>query len=304
MSRPLRIEFPGAVYHLTSRGDRREAIYADDRDRAAQLHIVSKALERFDAQMLAYCLMGNHYHFVLHTRAANLSRLMRHINGVYTQHVNRRHGLVGHLFQGRYKAILVDRDAYLMQVCRYVELNPVRAGLVAAPGDWLWSSCRAHVGLADAPRWLDVAALQAHLLGRPAADAADRRRAATRYADLLASGTGQALWADHLRHQIYLGDAHFIERTQQQCAPTPHAARPSREVPRLQRAAPRTLQDCLNHCGPRDEALRVAYTQCGITMTEMAAQLELSVSRISRLIATAERRLQAGSRPRGSGGAA
>ncbi len=108
-----RIEFPGAVYHLTSRGDRREPIYADDHDRGAQLDIVALALERFDAQMLAYSLMGNHYHFVLHTRAANLSRLMRQVNGVYTQHVNRRHGLVGHLFQGRFKAILVDRDAYL-----------------------------------------------------------------------------------------------------------------------------------------------------------------------------------------------
>jgi len=117
------------VYHVTSRGDRRESIFADDQDRVALLAVVEQGLERFDAQMLAYCLMGNHYHFVLHTRSANLSLLMRHINGVCSQRYNRRHGLVGHLLQGRFKAILVDRDAYLLEVCRNVELNPVRACL-------------------------------------------------------------------------------------------------------------------------------------------------------------------------------
>lgn len=107
MSRPLRIECPGAIYHVTSRGDRREPIYRDDEDRSAQLEIIAQAMDRFDAQVLAYCQMGNHFHLVLHTRRANLSRLMRHLNGVYTQAFNRRHGLAGHLFQGRFKAILV-----------------------------------------------------------------------------------------------------------------------------------------------------------------------------------------------------
>ena len=123
MARPLRIEFPGAVYHVTSRGDRREPIFADDSDRVALLEVVAQAMARFDAQVLAYCLMGNHYHFVLHTRQPNLSRLMRQMNGVYTQRFNRRHQKVGHLLQGRFKAILVDRDAYLLDVCRYVEMN-------------------------------------------------------------------------------------------------------------------------------------------------------------------------------------
>ena len=294
MSRPLRIEFPGAVYHLTSRGDRREAIYADDHDRAAQLGIVALALERFDAQMLAYCLMGN---LVLHTRAANLSRLMRQVNGVYTQHSNRRHGLVGHLFQGRFKAILVDRDAYLLQVCRYVELNPVRAGMVAAPGDWAWSSYRAHVGLAAAPHWLDVDGLHGHLLGRPVTSSADRRRAAARYAELVAGGTGEPLWADHLQQQIYLGDAQFIARMQQQVASTAVIARQPREVPRAQRATPLTLPDCLRQFQPRGEALRIAYARCGITMSQMAAELGLSVSRVSRLIAAAEQGLGQDARP-------
>ena len=143
MVRPLRIEYAGAVYHITSRGDRREPIAQDDADRALFLAVLGQALARFDAQAWAYCLMGNHYHLVLHTRQANLSRLMRQINGVYTQAFNRRYGLTGHLFQGRFKAILVDSDSYLMEVCRYVDLNPVRAGMVRYPQDYPWSSYRA-----------------------------------------------------------------------------------------------------------------------------------------------------------------
>ena len=135
MSRPLRIEFPGAIYHVASRGDRREPIFEDDTDRAALLGVVEEGMRRYDAQVLAYCLMGNHDHSLLHTRQANLSRLMRHLNGVYMQAYNRRHRKVGHLFQGRFKAILVDRDAYLLEVCRYRELNPVRSRMVAGPGD-------------------------------------------------------------------------------------------------------------------------------------------------------------------------
>jgi hypothetical protein len=161
--------------------------------------------------------------------------------------------------------------------------------MVAAPGDWCWSSYRAHVGLADAPPWLDVQALHGHLLGRPARSAADQRSAAARYAALVAQGTGEALWAEHLRQQIYLGDAQFVERMQAQVSPATALTPQLREVPRPQRAAPMTLQDCLREFEPRGEALRVAYRQCGITMTRMAAELGLSVSRISRLIAAAER---------------
>ena len=111
MARPLRIEFPGAVYHVTSRGDRREPIFVDDVDRRALLDVLALGLERFDGCALAWCFMGNHYHFVFQTRQPNLSLLMRHINGVYTQRFNQRHRKVGHLFQGRFKAVLVDRAA-------------------------------------------------------------------------------------------------------------------------------------------------------------------------------------------------
>ena len=139
-------------------------------------------MDWFDAQVLAYCQMGNHYHLVLHTHQANLSRLMRHVNGVYTQAFNQRHALVGHLFQGRFKAILVDRDAYLLAWCRYVERNPVAAGLVGAVEEWPWSSYCAHVCRVATPPWLDSHGLHGYLLGRPVTGAAgsQARRSAIR----------------------------------------------------------------------------------------------------------------------------
>ena len=134
MSRPLRIEFDGALYHVTSRGDRQEPIYEDDQDRRAFLYVLGSVVERFRWICHAYCLMGNHYHLVIGTPEGNLSKGMRQLNGVYTQISNRRHGRTGHLFQGRYKAILVDKDAYFLEVSRYVVLNAVRAGMVKQPG--------------------------------------------------------------------------------------------------------------------------------------------------------------------------
>ena len=287
MSRPLRLEFPGAVYHVTSRGDRRESIFADETDREALLAIVGQGLDRFDAQMLAYCLMGNHYHFVLHTRGANLSLLMRHINGVYSQRFNRRHGLVGHLFQGRFKAILVDRDAYLLEVCRYVELNPVRAAMVPDPADWPWSSYRSHVGLAASPGWLDSAGLLTSLVGLDARTPAEGRRAAHRYARLVAEGRDVRLWDQALSHQVFLGDDAFVARMQALMAPAQTAA-PA--IPMRQRAVPKSLSDWLRDCGNRDEALWLAYTRSGLRMSAMADELGLSVARVSQLIAKVEAR--------------
>jgi REP element-mobilizing transposase RayT len=290
MSRPLRIEFPGAVYHVTSRGDRREAIYHDDVDRTTQLEIIGQAMDRFDAQVLAYCLMGNHYHLVLHTRSANLSRLMRHVNGVYTQAYNRRHGLVGHLLQGRFKAILVDRAAYLMALCRYVERNPVAAKMVRQAGDWPWSSYRAHVGQVAAPRWLDSDGLHGYLLGRPAAHARDRARACQRYAALVAQSDPRDadFWNEALHGQIFLGDEAFAQRMQALAQPQRAAAR---EAPRAQRRPqPAAWQALLARAGgDRNCALVAGYREGGMTMTALAAHAALSVSMVSRVVARAEK---------------
>ncbi len=146
MARPIRIEFEGALYHVTSRGDRREAIYEDDGDRARFLELLGEVAGGFNWVVHAYCLMSNHYHLLIETPDGNLSKGMRQLNGVFTQYSNRRHRRTGHLFQGRYKAILVDADRYLLELARLVVLNPVRAGMVADAGDWPWSSNGAMVG--------------------------------------------------------------------------------------------------------------------------------------------------------------
>ena len=285
MARPLRIEFPGAVYHVTARGERREPIFVDDEDRRALLEIVAQALSRFDAEVLSYCLMGNHYHFVLHTRQGKLSLLMRHINGVYTQAFNRRHNKVGHLFQGRFKAILVDRDAYLLEVCRYVDFNPVRARMVRKPEAWAWSSYRAHVGGVPAPAWLDTAGLHGYLLGRSVRSAADSRRAADRYARLVASAPDASLWGSSLRQQIYLGDEDFVARMQALAEPRNST---DADIPKVQRRKGRALTQWLGSCKTREEALYKAHTDGALTMSAIARELGLSVSRVSRLIARAE----------------
>ena len=142
MARPLRIEFPGALYHVTARGHARAAVFLDDDDRRRFLALLAETAERRGWTCHAYCLMDNHYHLLVETSSADLGRGMRQINGVYTQRFNRAHGRAGHVFQGRYKAILVEKQAYLLELSRYVVLNPVRAGMVAKPGDWMWSSYR------------------------------------------------------------------------------------------------------------------------------------------------------------------
>jgi REP element-mobilizing transposase RayT len=285
MARALRIQFPGAVYHVTSRGDRREPIFVDDCDRQRFLEVLAQAMARFDALVTAYCLMGNHYHLVLHTRRANLSRVMRHINAVYSQAFNRRHDVVGHLFQGRFKAILVDRDAYLLELCRYVELNPVRARMVAAAACWKWSSYGAHVGAEISPDWLDTDAVHGVLLGHACK--------ATRIVEMRSGGThhwlpprDSNLW-DALRRQIYLGDDAFIEKMQGQAEPRRLT---DKEIFLTHRSNPQTLAHWLATSETREEALHLAHTESGISMSALAGELNLSVSRVSRLIARAAAR--------------
>ncbi len=218
MPRSTHLEYPGALYHVTSRGVQRCLIFRDDRDRQELLKLLSSALKSFDARALAYCLMGNHYHFVIQTRRANLSTLMQRINATYGQAFNRRHQRSGHLFEGRFKAILVDRDNYLLKVCRYVDLNPVRAGLVESAAQWRWSSHRAHTGAAPIPHWLATGDLLGALTGRVPANEAEFEAARERYAEWVAEGRGSRLWSEALRDGEYLGDAAFVERVNRSVA--------------------------------------------------------------------------------------
>ena len=162
MARPLRIEFPGAFYHITARGNAQQEIFLDDIDRKLFLKLFVSEISQQGWKCFSYCLMNNHYHLVIETPTGNLVRGMKRLNGVYTQKFNWRHNRVGHLFQGRYKSIVVDRESYLLELSRYVVLNPVRAKFAKKAEDWLWSSYRATAGLAEAPDWIEVEELLNH----------------------------------------------------------------------------------------------------------------------------------------------
>jgi len=299
MARPLRIEFPGATYHVTSRGNRQQSIFVDDADRELFLATLARAMERMDATVLAYCLMGNHYHLVLCTRRGNLSALMRQINGVYTQAVNRRHATSGHVFQGRFKAILVDRDAYLLALLRYVELNPVRAQMVATAGDWEWSSYRAHTGQVAAPAWLDSDSAFGAVLGRQVDHAeaakADRDVAALRYAQWVLSAPPESLWDSALRQQIYLGDADFVDRMQALAKDASASSKGKskgsnfRQVPKAQRVKVLTMAQWLKCSDGTAHALWRGHIEGGLTMTAMAAELGKSVAWVSKMISGFEK---------------
>ena len=154
MARPLRIEYPGAYYHVTSRGNEQKDVFKSQRDREKFLDYLKSATMRYGAVIHAFCLMSNHYHLLMETPEGNLSRIMRHINGAYTTYFNVKRKRAGHLFQGRYKAILIEADDYLAELSRYIHLNPVRVGMVERPEQYQWSSYQSYTGQCKHPEWL------------------------------------------------------------------------------------------------------------------------------------------------------
>lgn len=225
MSRPLRVEYPGAIWHVTSRGNERREIFRDDSDRKELLSVLGRTVELFGWKVLAYALMGNHYHLLLETPEPTLSRGMRQLNGVYTQTFNRRHRRVGHLFQGRFKAIVVERESHLLELARYVVLNPVRAGIVQSAGASTWTSYRATAGLERNPGWLAANWILRQFGEKP-------RISAQRYRAFVAEGrrSGYDPWK-HVHGQIYLGSKEFSKTVARRI----DGKRVSIQVPRRQR---------------------------------------------------------------------
>ncbi len=203
MARSLRLEYPGALYHLTSRGNAREVIFHDDADRRSFLDTLRDVVARYRWVCHAYCLMENHYHLVIETPEGSLSRGMQLLNGVYTQWFNRRHERTGHLFQGRFKAILVERESYLLELARYVVLNPVRAGMVQTPHDWPWSSYRATAGHDGVPSFLTVDWLLSRF-------GTNREAAVRAYRRFVQAGRGVNVW-DDLQAGWLLGSDRFVD---------------------------------------------------------------------------------------------
>ena len=249
MARPLRLEFEGALYHVTSRGDRREDIYETDEDRLAFLNLLGAVCDRCNWVCHAYCLMGNHYHILIETPDANLSRGMRQLNGMYTRKFNVAHGRVGHVFQGRYKAIVADADEYLMELARYIVLNPVRAKMVERPEEWRWSSYVAMGNRRVAPDWLEVDGMLAYF-GK------NRRSAVLTYRRFVMAGIGQESPWGGLKGQIYLGDEQFLEEMQDKL----EGQEDSVEFPRAQvRPRAKSLDYYVRNSGSDKDAMRMAY---------------------------------------------
>lgn len=274
MARPLRIEFPGALYHITARGDRQEPVFYDDDDRVAFLETLREVVRRYQWLCHAYCLMGNHYHLIVETPEANLSKGMRQLNGVYTQSFNRRHRVSGHLFQGRFGAVLVDRDSHLVELSRYVVLNPVRANLVDEPVEWPWSSYRAMVGETQVPEWLTTDWLLQQF-------GATRREAQKRYQEFVALGRSTTAPWRHLRQQIYLGDEDFVSRMQANA----RVEGDELSVPQGQRRPPApSLATLAGRFVNRNDAIEAAYATGAYSYREIGTYFGLHPGTVGRIV--------------------
>ena len=274
MSRPLRLEFSGALYHVTSRGNERKVIYLEDSDFEIFLNLLNTVCSRYNWVIHAYCLMSNHYHLLVETPDANLSKGMRQLNGVYTQSINRKYNRVGHLLQGRYKAILVDKDAYLLELCRYIVLNPVRVRMVDTPDEWQWSSWHCMVGKQASPNWLATDALLTYFDKKYSVAIAE-------YIHFVEEGVNKTIW-DDLQHQIYLGDAAFVEKHQ---LLKELLEGDVSEIPFKQRSlSPLTLKSYQEGSNSRNEAIIRAYQSGGYTMKEIGAYFKVHYSLVSRII--------------------
>jgi putative transposase len=289
MARQLRLEFEGALYHVTARGNEQRDIFLDDTDRETFVSLLGKEIQQQGWLCYAYCLMGNHYHLLLETPEPNLSRGMRRLNGVYTQKFNWRHERKGHLFQGRYKSILIEKENYLLELCRYIVLNPVRSGMVADEGHWLWSSYRATAGLDLAPEWLQVSGIWG-LFGQ------SDKGAANGYRQFVSEGVGRSSpWAD-IRGQIYLGGESFLVEMAGRAS-----GRPLDNVPVAQREPnridKRSVLECVSQVYRLDQAKVISRGNSeaygcaayllrrvvNMTLREVAALFGVSVSRISHI---------------------
>ena len=276
MARPLRIQYPGALYHITTRGNARRAIFKDDRDRQLFLDTLKKVAGLCNWLCHAYCLMDNHFHLVIETPEGNLAKGMRQLNGIYTQAYNRRHRRVGHLFQGRYKAIIVDKDSHLLEVCRYVVLNPVRARLVENVGRWKWSSYGGTAGLAKPHGALTTDWLLAQF-------GAKKARAEEKYREFVREGLGGESIHDEVKAQSILGREDFVEKLIGRVRGYERV----KEIPRSQRYLGRpSLAEHFKGAKEkkrRDRKISEAVMRHGYSQTEIAEHLGMHYSTISRI---------------------
>jgi REP element-mobilizing transposase RayT len=279
VARPLRIEYDGAVYHVTSRGNARKPIFKDDGDRSLFLDILQSVNRRYNWLCHAYCLMNNHYHVVIETPDGNLSKGMRQLNGVYTQDFNRRHHHVGHVFQGRYKAILIQKDRHLLEVSRYVVLNPIRAWLIEEPDAWAWSSYQATAGMKKAHPCLTTEWVLCQF-------GESKKTAEDQYRQFVKAGMAEKGVWEKVRGQSILGDERFVENLVDRV----RGAREIEEIPRMQRYAARPLlATVLKGASMSDKRIlarkvKEAVEGHGYSQREVAEHLGIHYSTVSRIL--------------------
>ena len=278
MARPLRIEYSGAVYHVTTRGNERRRIFHSDHDHNLFLTILQKVTERFHWLCHVYCLMDNHYHLVVETPEGNLSAGMRQLNGVYTQASNRINGRVGHIFQGRFNAILVQKETHLMEACRYVVLNPVRAKVANSPENWKWSSYRAMAGLEKPHGCLVVEWVLAQF-------DENKQEAERKYREFIRAGIGEgSIWEQVTRRGV-LGDEEFAERLGKHL----EGKKDLGEIPRSQRHADRPSLEILFHgvkdIEERNRIIAEAVEKHGYRQSEVAGHTGIHYSTVSKIVA-------------------
>lgn len=277
MARPLRIEYAGALYHITSRGNARQRIFLSDEDFRMFLKTLNLVVKRYRWKCYAYCLMSNHYHLLIETPAPNLSLGMRQLNGVYTQSFNRKLKRAGHLFQGRFKAYVVEKQNYLMALSAYIVLNPLRAKLVKKLSDWQWSSYRSAIGKEPAPPWLDASYLVEQF-------GSSQKEAKYRYQLFVAEQSVQKSPWDDVTGQIFIGEQTFIEDMSVKAADKHNQI----EIPQQQRYAGRPELTKL-FAGAKTTAERnlkiiEAHIKYGYKQVEIARYLNLHYVTVSRAI--------------------
>lgn len=300
MARPLRIEYPGAVYHVICRGNNRQAIYRDDMDRRRYLEKLSYYCQDKQVNLLAYCLMSNHVHLLLETPAGNLSKMMQAFQTSYTVYFNKRHGRSGHVFEQRYKAMLVDRDNYLLQVSRYIHLNAVSAKLAERPQDYRWSSYGSYLkgkGIIG----LKMEAVLGQLNGSTG-------RQLRQYRGYVEGGREERLSnpAPEVRQQVYVGDEDFVEAMQKRGKASATAERRHSlhrivksvsTVTGVEETEMRERQRGEAVKGSRELLCYVARHHGQVSMTELARFLQVKESSTpSHAVRRAEERLKAETR--------
>jgi REP element-mobilizing transposase RayT len=265
------------VYYVTARGNAGQEIFLDDEDREAFLETLGTVVVRFHWIVHAYCLMTNHYHLLVETPEANLSRGMRQLNGVTTQAFNRRHDRTGHVLEGRFKAILVEKESHLLDLARYVALNPVRAKAVEHPRLWKWSSYRATSQETRVPDFLSTDWILAQFSSK-------RELPQRGYRRFVAEGKGLAVW-DDLRGGVLLGSDAFVKKLSRLL----HGNAESKEIPQAQRRATRPslaklFQGKTKDKPKRDRAIHEAVVRHGYTQSAIASHLDLHYSTVSRIV--------------------